>query len=359
VQSAALRDWRATPRARRTATWVGILAAITGCSSSTGGSATTDGGSDPTECQGQPAPAPGFPGIGGGCASHLVWQWEGATFDDGSDRGARRVQGLGGYDIEHRSTTADWFPRLYLPSLAPGTYSSQSRCVDPPDPLADVELDFDELYTADLAQYGAKASIEVAGNDNRAVWGRFTGTLCWQQDFCHDIAGTFSAAIDSVPSESTDVPFTPCGSGVAPAQGYPPIGNNCISDVTLSELQDGGRCLIMPGITNDYGMVARAGGGYDLVAWDSVADPVPRLEIQLASLQPGVYDVRSGAASVVRHIDDVYLPDTWSASSASGSGTVEIAGSTATAAWGRFDVQACDADGYCRGLQGRFSAERK
>lgn len=278
---------------------------------------------------------------------------QGAAWDDAYDAFA-----LTTYD-----PASNQFMTIFLPVLEPGTYQVSGF-------NGEVLYTERDTYSYSTAIVGGKGTVEVAGNDGRAVWGRFSGRVCYLDtpgSNCFSFyEGRFSAAVETDgESLAVEVPadFPPLNPRwTSHAQwrfdnsGYESIPNPVVPSVSDLPQSDGAETFgaIWDPSYQRY-LISFADQSRDQHFDIHLAGPPP--ESGERALQPGVYDL-GGADGTIQYTErGGYL---YISNISGGRGTLEIVESDGEVLWGTFSGRVCFAstpDANCWSIyEGRFAA---
>jgi hypothetical protein len=260
----------------------------------------------------------------------------------------------GAYAITFRDAARDEVIVLYLPSQQPGTYEVTGFG-------GEVTWTRDTSFRYTSAIAGGRGTVEIVGNNGRALWGRFSGRHCFESTpgvNCFTIyEGRFGAAVAGG-GRSLDVtipagfpPLSPRWSAHAgwrlDTSGYESVPNPSVGSVSDIPRSDG---------AETFGAIFDPSWQRCVVSFmDNTRDQ--RIELLLRTVQPGVYDLsgRDGTMEYYRDGSYHYISDI-----EGGEGTLEILGNDGEVLWGRFSGRVCFAstpDRNCfRIYEGTFSA---
>lgn len=332
-----------------------------------GGNSGRDGGSVVDDDLGIPS---GYPTPATGEAAAARWAVDHSGFEIIPNRSVSSVSDLpvsaggarggavwdaryGAFAITFTDSARNEVMTLYLPRQEPGTYAATGF---------DGEVTYTErtsyVYTSVIA--GGHATVEIEGNNGRALWGRFSGRHCFVQTpetNCFSIyEGRFAAAVASG-GETLAVDLPSGYPALSPrwsahsgwrldSSGFDSIPNPSVASVGELALSDG---------------VETFGAIFDPDAHSCVLSFMDhlryqQLELFVRTLQPGVYDL-SGPHGVFEYTRDGsyrYVSDI-----EGGEARLEILGNDGEVVWGTFSARVCFAstpDSNCfRFYEGRFS----
>jgi hypothetical protein len=336
-----------------------------------------NGGDDDGGFDGIPS---GFPQLGQGERARAEWAIDLSGFENipnqevssvdelpvsigAAEQGAAWDDSYDAFALTTYDPASNQFMTIFLPTLEPGTYEVSGF-------NGEVLYTERDSYFYTTAIVGGRGTVEVAGNDGRAVWGRFSGRVCFLDtpgSNCFSFyEGRFSAAVETEgESLAVEVPadfpplnprWTSHGQWRLDTSGYESIPNPVVSSVSDLEESDGAEtyAAIWDPSYQRY-LLSFADAARDQRFDIHIAGPPPGSGER--ALQPGVYDLGGADGSIeyterggYRYITDI----------SGGRATLEIVSSDGEVLWGTFSGRVCFAstpDANCRSFyEGRFSA---
>jgi hypothetical protein len=244
--------------------------------------------------------------------------------------------------------------RVYLPSQQPGTYEVTGFG-------GEVMWTRDTSYDYTSAIAGGHGTVEIVGNNGRALWGTFSGRHCFVHTpdvNCFSIyEGRFGAAV-ATGGRTLDVAIPSGFPALSPrwsshagwridTSGFDSVPNPSVGSIDELALSDGAETF---GAIFDPSYQQCVLSFMDNTRYQ-------RIELFVRSLAPGVYELDGGQGTMeyirdggYRYISDIE----------GGEGTLEILGNDGEVLWGRFSGRVCFAstpDANCfRVYEGEFSA---